>query len=264
LSRLLESLVAQQYDDLEVIVVDQNEDERIAELLAPWQRQLSVVRLQSPRGLSRARNRGVAAAAGDIIGFPDDDCRYPPRLLADVAAVFGAEPDLDAVAGRTVDADGTPTAASWAAKPGCIDIRSVWRRAVSASIFLRRSVLERVGEFDESLGLGSGTPFGSGEETDYLIRALRAGCTIDYRPALAVIHDEPIGQAGDPARRGYAYGMGMGRVLRKHRLPPWVLMYWLARPLGGALISVVRREPGRARYHLAVVRGRAAGWIAKP
>ena len=50
---------------------------------------------------------------------------------------------------------------------------NLWNRAISFTIFLRRDVVEAVGPFDEELGLGSGRPWASGEETDYLIRAVR-------------------------------------------------------------------------------------------
>ena len=45
---------------------------------------------------------------------------------------------------------------------------------ISFTIFLRRRVVERVGEFDETLGVGAGTPYGSCEESDYLIRAVKS------------------------------------------------------------------------------------------
>ena len=55
-------------------------------------------------------------------------------------------------------------------------------------MFLRRELVERVGAFDEALGLGSGTRFASGEETDYLVRALRSGARLAYEPSLVITH----------------------------------------------------------------------------
>ena len=66
---------------------------------------------------------------------------------------------------------------------------NVWYHGLSAAVFLRRSVVERVGAFDEQLGLGSGTPWSSSEEVDYLIRAAKLGARIEYDPELAVQHE---------------------------------------------------------------------------
>ena len=46
--------------------------------------------------------------------------------------------------------------------------------------------MSRVGGFDEELGLGSGTPWHSGEEIDYLVRALATGAHLEYDPSLVV------------------------------------------------------------------------------
>src|SRR5271166_2242893 len=87
LDRLLASLDRQTYKDFEVIVVDQNLDDRLLPLLREHKR-LSIHRLRSSAGLSRARNAGMRAAKGDIFCFPDDDCWYPDQLLAIVSEWF--------------------------------------------------------------------------------------------------------------------------------------------------------------------------------
>ena len=79
LGRLLDSLAAQDYERLRVVVVDQNDDERLAPILAGRALQLEHVR--SVRGLSRARNAGLRLIEGDVVAFPDDDCTYPHGLL---------------------------------------------------------------------------------------------------------------------------------------------------------------------------------------
>ena len=80
LGRLLDSLEAQDYPSLRVVVVDQNDDLRAADLLAG--RPLELVHLQSETGLSRARNVALEHVSADVVAFPDDDCVYPPGLLA--------------------------------------------------------------------------------------------------------------------------------------------------------------------------------------
>src|ERR1039457_7675625 len=87
LERLLDSLDSQTYKDFEIIVVDQNPDDRLVSIFQRHQ-SLSIHHLRSARGLSRARNVGLPDAKGEIIGFPDDDCWYPQQLLAHIKQAF--------------------------------------------------------------------------------------------------------------------------------------------------------------------------------
>ena len=78
IGELLESLLAQGRDDLEVIIVDQNADDRVAPILAPYASRLRLTHLRSSiRNANHARNLGLRAAQGEIVTFPDDDCLWP-------------------------------------------------------------------------------------------------------------------------------------------------------------------------------------------
>ena len=116
--------------------------------------------------------------------------------------------------------------------------------------------MTQIGDFDERLGLGSGEPWSSGEETDYLIRAVRAGARIEYDPDLVVGHDVRL----DDALVGRRDGASVGYLLRKHRYPPRVLTRMLVRPLGGIARALIDRDVPRARYYLASVSGRIRGY----
>src|SRR6202000_1855439 len=109
-------------------------------------------------------------------------------------------------------------------------------------------VVSEVGAFDEELGVGSGTPFGSGEETDYVVRAVAKDFKAQYLPGLTVHHPHPEATIDKRiAQRAYLYGCGMGRVLSKHRYPLWFKCRALVRPLGGGLISLIRLDLPHAR-----------------
>ena len=189
LEAFLGSLAAQkQPPAFEVIVVDQNPDDRLAPLLDRCRGRFPVRRLRSEIGLSRARNVGLAAASGDIVAIPDDDCTYPPDLLHRLAAYFDANPGCDGVSTLVTDRDGSFSAGGYmAGSPLAIDRGNIWRTAVSPSIFVRRSVVGEV-RFDETLGVGSGTVYGSGEESDFLLQLLEHHRRLDYRPEFVVHH----------------------------------------------------------------------------
>ena len=253
LARFLDSLAAQDVEQVRVIVVDQNEDARLDGVVSG--RPLRIERIRGPLGLSRARNAGLALVEGDLVAFPDDDCVYPPGLLSRVAGRFGTRPELDGLTGRPEDTDGR-TAASWKRDGAFLTDDNLWNRAISFTIFLRRDVVERVGGFDEELGLGSGRPWSSGEEIDYLVRAVRGGARIEYDPSLVVGHDV----RDDDSRTGTRDGASVGYLLRKHRYSLRIVLRMFVRPVGGAALSLLRGRPALSRYHLATLRGRVLGY----
>jgi len=256
LSRFLDSLVAQTHDRLRVIVVDQNRDDRLNDALDGVR--LDVLRLRSERGLSRARNAALEHLTADLVAFPDDDCLYPGDLLERVARRLAESPALDGLTGRAVDDSGR-SSASWEHDGAMLTESNLWNRAISFTIFLRREVVDRVGAFDERLGLGSPEPWSSGEEIDYLLRAIRGGARIEYDPSLVVRH----ALGADDAKVGLRDGASVGYLLRKHGYPARTRGRMLVRPLGGALVSLGRGDPGRARFYLATLRGRVRGLRAK-
>ena len=267
LSALLASLAEQTHDEVRVVVVDQNADDRVETLLAAHEG-LDTLHLRSARGLSRARNRALAelrteldAFRADLFGFPDDDCLYAPDLLERVARRFGGDPSLDGLSGRPRAADGR-IVGRWPATRVRVSAENVWHTANSHTIFLRRELVERVGDFDEALGLGSGTPWSSGEEIDYLVRALRLGARIEYDPSLEITHPVKAVSPAELVALGARDGGSVGYLLARNRYPARTIARMLARPLGGALASLVLLDPVRARFYGATLAGRLRGLAA--
>jgi glycosyltransferase involved in cell wall biosynthesis len=264
MDRFLDSLVKQTYQDFELIIVDQNDDDRLVPILAPYLNQLSIIHLRSWRGLSRARNVGLQHASGDVVAFPDDDCWYADKVLEQVKDKFTKNPQWDGLTGRSTDENGVDFVKGFSQQQVLLDRFNVWRQAISITIFLRRKLVESVGLFDESLGLGSGTIFGSGEETDYLVRAVNTGFHIYYSPDLIVHHPHPEEIIDDRMlTRTFAYGCGMGRVLSKHHYPLWFKAKALIRPLGGAALYLGKLSKPKAELHLMRCIGRAKGLFSK-
>jgi glycosyltransferase involved in cell wall biosynthesis len=258
--RFLASLKAQSHGDFELIVVDQNPDDRLVPLLRSYEDELAITHIRErKRGASRARNIGIEYASGDILAFPDDDCWYPPDLLEKVVQAFVHPPEIDGLTGRLTDSYGRSVMGRFDLRPGRIDESNVWARGIEATTFLRRSRVEGL-RFDESLGLGSGTMWGGGEVTDLLLRLLADGKLLYYYPDIIVGHP-PFTTLHDAeaSRKAYYYGCGMGRVLRNHKTPLRLKAKWLIRPLGGAVLSITSLKPARALYYFNIFRGRLRG-----
>jgi GT2 family glycosyltransferase len=181
LERCLRALAASD-DPVETIVVDsasQPPCEELVRTLAPDARYL-----YEPRpGLSRARNRGLAAASSAVVAFVDDDAAPAPDWARRLAAAF-ADPAVVCAGGtcRPVFAARRPRWLSdrllqyagvtrFGAEPR--EARSSAEYPFGANIAFRRDGLRAAGGFPEQLGR-IGASLLSGEEAA-AVDALRAG-----------------------------------------------------------------------------------------
>lgn len=266
LDRLLASLALQTFRDFRVLVLDQNADDRLDALLARFAGRLALERLRLPPGLSPAHNAGLRAASSDLVGFPDDDCRYPPDLLADLVARFDAQPTWGGITVRCLDDEGRPSAAKWDAKPGRLTKLNAGFRGVSTSMFFRRSAIDRIGPFDARFSIGGGATLGHGD-ADYLLRAVAAGVHVHYAPELHVLHPQLFDLDPSSPRalsKRAAYGFGFGALMRAHRLPAWYAAGAVAAPLARAAAAALRGRALDARGEWATASGRARGLLGRP
>lgn len=260
LKELFASLASQTNQNLEVVVVDQNSDDRLAWTEQSGRFPFVVLRIRSDiLQLSHARNLGLQIAAGDIVAFPDDDCTYPPTLLEKVDQAFRDRPDLGVQTGPVVTAQGRFGSGRWQARSGEISIQNVWLCSPSINIFIRRSLVMAIGGFDEHLGIGA--EFGSGEDTDLVLRAVLSGWRGWYDVNQVAVHPD---KALTPAaiKRAFTYGAGFGYILRKHHVPSRIWLNFLIRPLGGCITNLLRARAMNVRYYWCTLSGRWYGFRA--
>jgi len=254
---LFASLAAQSGQRFEVILVDQNPDDRLVPVITEFAA-LGIRHLRAEvRNSSFARNAGLACCSGEIVGFPDDDCVYPDGTLALVDRAFREDPTLGVLTGPAAAPGGGLGSGRWAEGRAAISRRNAFTTVICFNLFLRRDVLERIGGFDEALGVGA--EFGSCEENDLVIRAFSCGAVARYEPSLRVVHpDKRLSEAA--LARAFRYGAGFGYVLRKHRFPLSAIATYLARPLGGAILSLLRGRWLNVAYYWQTLMGRLYGW----
>jgi glycosyltransferase involved in cell wall biosynthesis len=260
LVRLFESLSIQTYNNFEVLVVDQNPDDRLVPIIEKFQKLFGIVHLTSVPGLSRARNVGLKYATGEIIAFPDDDCWYLPNALKEINSALCESPLIDGVTGRYSNEFGK-TEGRWQIYSGDVGRENVWRTAISFTIFLRRELVRSIGDFDEQLGVGSGSRWGSGEETDYLLRAIARGATIRYDPEILIRHPVKVTNASTPdsLRRVRAYAAGTGRVIVKNKYGIGYKVIFLTKSFLKIVLYSVLLRTGSVQLAVAELSGRFAG-----
>lgn len=266
LNTLFDSLEAQSLHDFELVVVDQNDDDRLVDLIAARADRLTIRHLRTPheRGLSRARNRGWRIARGRILLFPDDDCWYPATFLADAIALMDKW-QCDVLAGRAARETGESINGRYEPEACRSERTNVWTTGIEWVMFFRREVLDTIGGYEEDVGVGASTPWQACEGVDIVMRANGAGFVCWFDPALAGHHAEIVVASPDAAtrRKARAYGRGMGHVLRRFEFGISDKLRWLLRPGAGAALSLVRGRTAMSRYYLQVVMGRFEGMLGR-
>ena len=169
----------------------------------------------------------------------------------------------DGLTGRAVSDDGA-TDPSWEQNAAVLDPNNLWNRAISFTIFLRRALVERVGTFDERLGLGAGTLWSSGEEIEYVLRALRSGARVAYDPGLTVTHPRKAYSGAELRSVGLRDGASVGWILRRHGYGARTTARMLVRPVGGTAAALARGDVTRASFHVATLAGRVRGYLGAP
>jgi hypothetical protein len=175
-----------------------------------------------------------------------------------VTAAFAADPALAILTGPAASPEGGLGSGRWREDAGPIDVANVWTSVIEFNLFLRREVALAMGGFDERLG--PGTPLGSTEGNDLVLRAIQACHVARYDPAQRIMHPDkrltPVA-----VERAALYARGMGFVLRRHAVPPRVWLPFMLRPLGGIAASLLRGRLLAARYYTETLRGRLAGFL---
>jgi GT2 family glycosyltransferase len=211
----------------------------------------------TPRGLNAARNTGAANTEGELVVFVDDDVEVGPGWLAALLAAADAEvaasvfggPIRARLEGCRVPMCGreSPPITAQDLGPEDRDVSRVW----GANMAIRRSALQSVGPFDESLDL-------YGDEEEWQARLLTGGGRIRYVAAAGLDHRRAPADTTLRALMRAAYGRGRNSRrfdAGKGEAPS------LARELrvfAGCLWHVVRRACGNGLVMAAHSAGRIA------
>ena len=201
----------------------------------------------APRGLNVARNTGVARSKGALVVFVDDDVRASSGWLAALLDAARSHPDVDVFAGPIhATLEGPAPRSCGRERPPITtlelgsrdtDARYAW----GANMAIRRSALERVGPFDESLEHG-----GDEQEWQDRLRALAAPSGERARVlyvANAPIEHRRVGRDARLralARSQYARGRAARRFDARQRRAPSLPRELLT--LAGCAGHVVRRR----------------------
>lgn len=157
---------------------------------------------ESIQGSSAARNAGIRAAGGELIGFVDDDETVPPEWIEVAIGAFERSPELQFIGGPYVPEWECP-APEWA--PPAFGAVIGWVQGpanetpygpgfpgvlMSGNAVFRREVFERVGMYEIALGR-TGSGLMCCEDHELYRRIVTAGLSGAWVPKLFIYHQVP-------------------------------------------------------------------------
>ena len=257
LPEALDSVLAQDWPELEVVVVENGSTDGTSALLADYEERhgevLRVIRLQPNQGPSKARNAGILAARHELIAFLDSDNRWVPGKLQRQLPAFSADPSLDLVfAGYSTFGVGAPRKvllADWSVSPErALEELLVGCCVNTSTVVAKRDALKGVGLFDPSTdGL---------EDYELWLRMAARGLRMGYlAEPLAEYRLHPGSISGDLRRASVLTERVFDRLFSSEEIPQAVQdrrRFYLAR---GYLNSACRYlEAGDGRAAAAALR----------
>lgn len=210
LEQAVRSILKQSYDNFEIIIVDQSLEKN--EYIGLLDRRIRYFHSEN-KGLSRNRNIGISYAKGDYVCIMDDDATYTVDSLKSIDEII-EKTGSEMVGGIIMDPDNKLhyVAGSDKQKEGYITQNEVFSCCSSAALVILRELALRI-KFDEQLG--AGTRWGSGEEIDFILRALYENNKFYFSPNFVVFHpysDKKI----MGLEKANSYSLGYGALCAKH------------------------------------------------
>jgi len=238
----IESVLAQDYPDIEYIVMDGGSTDETASIVKEYASRLTWI-TEKDRGQSHAINKGFQMAKGSILAWINSDDMLLPGAVKKAVRAFNRNPALGAVYGEgyLMDREGNVTGRFSHTQPF-----NLWRLVhvsdyiLQQSTYFRRSALEEVGLLDEDLHYSM--------DWDLLIR-IGKRYPIGYLPEyLGCLREYPEAKSfagGAPRAREIT------RMLRRHtgmRFPPGSIIYGLDTYRRIWCEKIAAKTPGRLQF----------------
>jgi glucosyl-dolichyl phosphate glucuronosyltransferase len=228
--------------EVTILIVDNNSKDNTAEVVRKIQsettRSLVYVK-ETKQGLSHARNGGIAAGTGDLIGFIDDDEEIDAQWYTVIAREF-SDPAVQFIGGPYL-ANCQTEMPSWLPpgyngvigviepKPRAIMNESFPGNLQGGNAVFRRTVFDQVGAFDVRLGR-SGKGLLSEEDAELYRRLISANILGYHVPDLIIYHYIPASRLTRSYYRSWCYWRGVSHgIADKKKREPAAYIFGLPR-----------------------------------
>jgi len=211
LTKLLESLKNQTYKNFEVLIIDQNDKISIDSIVFRYTSKLNIKHIKTSRkGIAHSKNLGIKHSVGELITFPDDDCKYYPDTLQNAYDFYNKNPSIDIFYGRVYDIEhNLNIIRNWYVEPMRLNKYNFYLNYSAITCFTKRKELL----FDENFGIGSN--YAMGEELDYIMNALNLKYTVFYTPSISIWHPQ-LNVSVMSKEKVFNYAFGYGATIKKN------------------------------------------------
>lgn len=213
----IESIFNQSYQDFEIIIVDQSDNDETEDYIKSLHKSNITYKHVNFKGLSKSRNYALQYVNGDYICLIDDDAYYDPFFLDNALKNLDDRMILSGYIYNTIT-NKEYVAYNNKKNEKILSLRMVIRTCPSAALVIPFKMINDVGGFDEEFGVGA--KYGAGEETDLLIRGIKAGYCVKYVSNLKLKHPFPIPESSEYSlieanRKREKYLAGFGALYKK-------------------------------------------------
>lgn len=168
LEQTIRSVITQNYDELEYILIDGGSTDGTLDIIKKYNTNISVWMSEPDNGIYDAMNKGLRLCTGDVVAFLNSDDWYDRDVLKRVNAYFENN-DVDIVSGKTYTVNGE------------IVRQNVFDRSSDENVFFsviyhhpalfaKRSLFQKMGGYDTNYKIAA--------DTDWIIRAYAGGAKI--------------------------------------------------------------------------------------
>ena len=160
LPQALDSVLAQTYGDFEIIIVDDGSNDDTRTVIEPYLgRSNARYFYQDNQKQAAARNLGIKKAEGEYIAFLDSDDMWAPRKLEFQVKMLENHEEMGMVYSNQLTFRDDPSQGTIKYGPGVLKSGQIYRDLLlrrfycsTPTILVRKSVIDEVGGFDDSLG----------------------------------------------------------------------------------------------------------------
>jgi glycosyltransferase involved in cell wall biosynthesis len=153
LKQTIDSVLSQQYSDLEYIIIDGGSTDGSIDIIKKYEKHLSFWISEKDQGQSHAINKGLRRVTGDIINWLNSDDFYQPDSLKIIGDIF-ANPQINVVCARSnIVKDGLVIRQSNGTDvyPNNLAKTIGWARIDQPETFFRKAVYDKIGLLNEDL-----------------------------------------------------------------------------------------------------------------
>jgi glycosyltransferase involved in cell wall biosynthesis len=194
IKQCLKSILQNSFRDYQILIADQSDDEKTIEAINSFHsKKINMIRMQ--KGKSKGLNLLIKKAKTEILAFTDDDCIVDKDWLQTISQTYKNHPKLAGIFGNTYGYKPEDHLQNFC--PSLFKVEkfqihtfknlNYYHVGLGNNMSLKKSVIEKIGHFQEWLGVGSIGK--SGEESEIIFRILKNNFILATNPKMIVYHN---------------------------------------------------------------------------